>query len=57
MVFHILDGDLLNSALLVRSPFRLWFKLANLHKISICDVVHAGNRTQVAEFASHIDSH
>ena len=40
-----------------RPPFRLWFKLANLPKVSIRDLAHAGNRTPVAEFASHIDSH
>ena len=35
----------------------LWFKLANLPKVSIRDLAHAGNRTPVAELASHIDSH
>ena len=37
--------------------FRLWFKLANLANVSIRDLAHAGNRTPVAEFTSHINSH
>ena len=28
-----------------RPPFRLWFKLANLPKVSIRDLARAGNRT------------
>ena len=44
--------------------FQLFMKLlqpvghpANLSKVSIRNLAHAGNWTLVAEFASHIDSH
>ena len=40
-----------------RPPFRLWFKLADLPKVSIRNLAHEGNRTPVAEFPCHIDGH
>ena len=60
VAIYILGRDLLNSALLTRRkrpPFRLLSKLANLPKVSIRDLAHAGNWTPAAEITSHIDKH
>ena len=58
MVFYILDGYLFNSASL-GGGHRLGCGLnyANLPKVSILDLAHVGNKTSVAEFTFHIDSH
>ena len=56
MVFHVLDGDHLNSALLVLEEATVYavVYLANLPKVSIRDL-KPGNRTPAAEL--HIDDH
>ena len=56
MWYDILDGDLLNSALLSRRRPPLGCDLISrlAQGKHLRDLTHAGNQTPTAEFASHI---